>query len=136
MAAIRGVCPGCCATVDTTLDVCEAHEPGEAGSGEACGQRYAAIARFACTNCIYERSGAFGVTLFLEPDLLAFLTAHGHDPFRRPASAAMGELMDYEEEIRSVDPFEGRFTFTADGDAITLTVDDDLAVPDVARDGV
>lgn len=131
MAAMAEVCPRCSAKIGTSVDVCADHDAID-GVCEDCGQRYAAIGHFRCTNCIYDRSGAYGVRLFLHTDLLAFLTDHGQDPFRRPADAAIGELMDYEEEIRSVDPFEARFTFTADGDAITLTVDDDLAVTDVA----
>jgi hypothetical protein len=40
-----------------------------------------------------------------------------------------------EEDVISVDPFEARFTFTIDGDAITLTVDEDLTVTAVHRTG-
>jgi len=41
--------------------------------------------------------------------------------------------MDYEETVVSREPFEARFTFTVDGDAITLTVGDDLSVVDVSE---
>ena len=41
--------------------------------------------------------------------------------------------MNYDEEVRSVDPFEARFTFTAGDEALTLTVDDDLSVVDAIR---
>jgi hypothetical protein len=41
--------------------------------------------------------------------------------------------MDYEEEVYSREPFEARFTFSADGDTLSLTVGDDLQVVDVSR---
>ena len=50
------------------------------------------------------------------------MTEHGIDPF---ASDAF-HLRACEEEILSTAPLEAQYTFTADGDAITLTVDGDL----------
>lgn len=42
-------------------------------------------------------------------------------------------LIPDEEEIFGTDPFEARFTFTVDGDALTLTVDDNLNVVNVVE---
>ena len=55
---------------------------------------------------------------------MAFMTEHGIDPIHPEAF----HLTGFEETVHSVDPFEGEFTFRVDGDAITLTVDDDLDV--------
>jgi hypothetical protein len=37
-------------------------------------------------------------------------------------------LTDYEEEVRSVEPFEARFTLGVEGDSLTVTVDGALEV--------
>ena len=58
------------------------------------------------------------------------MTGHGIDPF---ASNAF-HLRACTEEILSADPLRARYTFTADGDALTLTVGDDLTVVEVSTD--
>lgn len=40
---------------------------------------------------------------------------------------------DYEEKVCSVDPFEAQITIPVEGDAIALTVDDDLEVVEVTE---
>lgn len=120
----------CSAPVERSVDVCADHDAAESACA-TCGGRYSATVRFRCTNCIYERSGAFGVGLLTNTDLLAFLTAHGIDPVVPSSQSAIGVVTDYAEQVVSVDPFEARFTFTVDEDALTLTVDDDLSVVDV-----
>lgn len=132
MAAVSGVCPRCSAAIDESIDICEDHKVID-GVCESCERRYAVHAEFECTNCIYERSGAFGVALLTNTELVAFLTTHGINPVMPSSQSAIGVVTDYDEEVVSIDPFEARFTFTIDGDALTLTVDDDLSVVDVTR---
>lgn len=36
--------------------------------------------------------------------------------------------MSYEEDVRAADPFEARFRFRLGGEALTLTLDEDLNV--------
>jgi DNA-binding transcriptional ArsR family regulator len=132
MSAVGGVCPRCSATVEESVEVCEAHERAD-GVCDACGGRYAVGVRFRCTNCIYDRAGAFGAALLANLDLLQFLTEHGVNPVGQSSRSAVGVAMDYEEDVISAEPFQARFTYTVGGDAITLTVDDDLSVVDVSE---
>lgn len=44
-------------------------------------------------------------------------------------------MMDYEETVLGTEPFEARFTFTAESDAISLTVDDEFDVVDASKQG-
>lgn len=67
--------------------------------------------------------------LLADPSLLAFVTARGYNPFAEEGAWAW----DYDEEIISTDPFEGRFTFAIDGDALVLTVNEDFSVIDVTK---
>ena len=127
--AASGICPRCSATIDERVDVCEQHDAD--GVCEECDRRFAVHVTFRCSNCIYERSGAFGVKLTTNNDLLAFLTARGVNPITPSPRPIESVILDYDEEVLSFDPFEARFTFTVDGEALTLTVDDDLSVVEV-----
>lgn len=130
MSAVGGVCPRCSAAIEESVEVFETHDRTSGVCGE-CGGRYAVGVRFRCTNCIYDRAGAFGTTLLANLDLLRFLAAHGVNPVDQSSRSAVGAALDYEEEVVSIEPFEARFTFSREGDAITLTVDDDQSVVDV-----
>lgn len=127
-ALAREVCPRCSASVDESVRVCDDHRV-EDGRCESCGQRFRVSIHRACTNCIVEGESPFGQHLLANTDVMGFMIDHGIDPL-----APRGfHLAAIEETVLSIDPFEARFTFTADGDAITLTVDDALSVVDVTR---
>ncbi len=129
-----GVCSRCAAPLETTVEVCADHDAGD-GICDACGARYAFLFQHHCGNCNYSpKSIAPGVVLDTTA-LLDFLTDHGINPFV-PASLnrASGAMADYEETVISTDPFEGRLTFTIDGDSLTLTLDEELSVVDVTEE--
>lgn len=125
MARAREVCSGCSAPLETTVDVCEDHD--ETGDRcDTCGQWFAVTVHYNCTNCIYSVDAPFSTHLLDDNDLVGFMADHDID-LLGPNGFHIAAL---EETVLSVDPFEARFTFTVDGDALTLTVDDDLSVVD------
>jgi len=123
LVAANGVCPRCSAKVDHEVTVCESHD-GNDGPCDRCGRRQAVSFRTACSNCPFEHGSVVSVHLAARTELLAFVTARGYNPLADPWNWGW----EYEEEILSTDPFEGRFTFAVDGDRISLTVDEELAV--------
>lgn len=128
LAEASGVCPRCSATLDRSVRVCEAHDATDGLCGR-CDHRHAVRVAVRCTNCILDKEVPLGHCLLAHTDLLAFLTAHGLNPVSPASTARVNRVHDdYEEEVRSTEPFEARFTFAADGDSITLTVDGDLNV--------
>jgi hypothetical protein len=131
-AAASQVCPRCSAPLAESIRVCETHER-DGYCGE-CDNRYAVQVDFECQNCIYDLSGPFALSLTANTDLQKFLLAHDINPVS-PSSPAThySALMDYDEDLRAMDPFEARFSFSVDGDSLTLTVDDDLTVIDATR---
>jgi hypothetical protein len=135
LAEANGMCSRCSAPLEESVDVCESHDPGD-GLCDRCDSRHAVEFRAACTNCINDLRGPFVLALVADPHLLSFLIDHGLDPIA-PSREGIGEIdrihMNYTEEVRSVDPFDARFTFTANGETLTLTVDDDLSVVDATR---
>jgi hypothetical protein len=128
MAVATGVCPHCSAPLTTSVRVCEDH--GSTGDPcEQCDNRHATQLEFRCTNCLYGGESAFTVTLIANADVLAFLATHGINPVSpSDPTAYAAAIMDNEEELVSVEPFEARFTFAIDDDTLTVTVDDSLTV--------
>lgn len=61
---------------------------------------------------------------------MAFMLDHGIDPLAPDGF----HLTNVAETVRSIDPFEAEFTFTADDDTLTLSVGGDLSMVDVSRD--
>ncbi len=122
------VCPRCSGGVDHSIDVCDQHDADAAVCGR-CNRRQAVGFRSRCRNCRFSLASTMVMHLMATTELLAFVTAHGYNPL-------IDEWVwgwEYEEEVLSTDPFEGRFTFTIDGDALTLTVDETLTVVEAAR---
>lgn len=133
LADSAGLCSRCSAPIDYSVIVCEEHDATE-GYCEQCGRRYAVRFRFRCQNCHYVIHGLAIERLLASTEVLAFLTTHGINPLAPQAiGRAFATIADYEEEVLSTDPFKARFTITADGDALTLSVDEDLSVADVTR---
>lgn len=131
LALARDVCPRCSAATEGSLTVCDDHD-ADGGHCEACGQRFAVTIHQHCTNCIYSVNSPLGRYFFGNTELLEFMLDHDIDPL-----AVDGfHLSALEETVLSMDPFEARFEFSVEGDAITLTVDDDLTVTDVRRPDV
>jgi hypothetical protein len=129
LVAAKDVCPRCSATVDRSVTVCEGHDDGEPFC-DRCGRRQAVAFRVECENCNFEQGSIVSMHLAASTELLAFLTARSVDPLVDPWNWGW----EYEEEVVSTDPFEGRFTFTVDSDSITLTADDDLDVIGAERE--
>ena len=128
-----GICPRCSAPLERELDLCTSHEaPGidtADGLCEECGVRHAARLVFRCPSCIFEGRGTLPIAFNSHPAMLAILANHGHSPITPTSIADVQRVhSDYEEEILSTHPFVGRFTFTADGETLTMTVNEDLEV--------
>lgn len=128
-ALARGVCPDCSAPVDHSVSVCEDHDPA-GGRCEACRQLSAVTISSRCTNCILDQRYNFSALLLADTEVMAFMIDHGVDPLV-PRSFHHAAL---EETVLSTEPFAARFTFTADDETLTLTVDDDLSVVEATRD--
>lgn len=127
-----GLCPRCSALVEKSVETCDDHDADD-NLCERCGNRHAVQFQASCTNCIFGQRGPFVLNLLGTTELLAFLTTNGINPIAPPPERFGTTILNYEEEVLGLDPFEARFTFDVDGDCITLTVDDDLSVVDVTR---
>jgi len=120
------------AAVEWSVSVCDAHDAAESSCAQ-CGSRYAVDVAYRCPTCGADHGGMFANHLLTEPVLVAVLLDHDVDPLSPPPRRFSASVWVYDEAVRSEDPFEAAFTFTIDGDALTLTVDDLLEVVEVAE---
>jgi DNA-binding transcriptional ArsR family regulator len=126
-AISRGVCPRCSGTIEHAVQVCESHDASD-GLCDRCGLRLAATASAVCIGCIFEMEAPVAGHLSVHPQVMAFMIDHGIDPVAPEGYLPFAAV---EEEVRSRQPFEARYTFTADDETLTLTVEGDLAVVEV-----
>ena len=128
-----GVCSRCSARLETSVDVCENHD-ADAGVCDECERRYALMFDLYCPNCDYDPNSIAPGILLANTELLAFLTTRGINPFAPESLNRTSQaIAQYDEEVVSTEPFEARLTFTADGDSITLTLDEDLSIVEVTE---
>jgi len=132
LAVSRGVCPRCSAQFDESVTVCQTHDSTE-GICEGCGKRRAVQIRYRCPVCKFDEGGEFWLALWANREFLSFLTDHGINPISPSPGQFSTILSSFEEEVRSVTPFSGRFCFTIDGESLTVIVQDGLDVVDVTR---
>lgn len=127
IALSNGVCPRCSARLDQSVDVCPNHGSAD-GLCSDCQNRHRVQIQSRCTNCIFEHSGAFVITLMTNTEFLAFVTAHGLNPVLDHWDFGW----DYREDVHSIDPFDAEFAFEIDGETLIVTVDEHLAVAEVS----
>lgn len=135
LAMAADVCPRCGSRVERSVTVCEDHMLTD-GLCNRCDCRHAVQLHMHCVNCIHEEVTPFVLgRLIATTEFMDFLTAHGINPVSPSrGSDFYRALLDYDEEVLSVEPFEARFTLFADGNTITVTVDDDLTVVEAYED--
>jgi hypothetical protein len=123
----RGICPRCSAPVERSVGSrCEDHD-GTRRVCPHCESRYAVLCEGYCSNCEYDPTFPAVSLLPADRGVLAFLTAHGVDPYTD------GSELEWREQITETDPFEARCTCTLDGETLAVTVDASLSVVDVTR---
>lgn len=130
-AKARGVCPRCSAAVEHSPVVCEDHEPSGKFCTE-CDHQFAVSVKSSCTNCPFESTIPYPTHALGELALLDFMSDHGIDPFVSKAF----HLSSCEETLVTTGPLEARYTFRAEGEALTLRIDQDVSLTDVTRHSV
>jgi DNA-binding transcriptional ArsR family regulator len=131
VSIVNDICPVCSAPFERSFDVCNDHQH-EADFCEACDRRWPVLIFNRCTNCTIEGGIRLRTYVLTSTEVLAFLTTHGINPLA-PSTEPWTELDVYDETVGSTEPFEARVTISIDGEAISVSVDDELSVFDVTR---
>jgi transposase-like protein/DNA-binding transcriptional ArsR family regulator len=140
---IRGVCPECSGPIQESLHICDSHD---APAGELCpncgtsmlGGWNEARVRYVCSVCKHSASYPAWVALFDHPAVVAFYHEHGFDmTYDLDDPEVCGRLFDRlrkEQTLVSTGPVRIRVTVTCNGAELYMTLDEDLAVVEVAHD--
>lgn len=126
----EGVCPHCLGAVETTVDACFDHEPGETWC-PSCDRFEMADVWLVCSTCKRSIPPPAPLVVLHHPAVTTFYHEHGVE-HRFATWETVARSFDVGEELLSEDPLRMRFSVPAEDDEIRLTLDDELDVLDVA----
>ncbi len=129
---VHGVCPDCSSVVDASLDICEHHEPVEAGGCPRCHRQHRIEVGEVCGQCKSVARGPLTIAIFAHPTVTSFL--HDHGVVHHFASWDTFQLaQQVSEDLLETDPVRIQLTVPCDDDRLQLTLDESLEVVDVVE---
>jgi len=134
-SVMDGVCPECAGEMPVrSVEVCEDHQPDwdEYQYCETCGSIFWMLVSHVCDGCKYRWRMP---TLFYpsrEPAVIAFFYDHGVE-FDLATYEQRALLLDFEEELVSLDPLRIQLSIQLDDETLQLTYDERMDVVDERR---
>lgn len=122
-----GVCPHCLGTVDTTIDRCTDHDPGDTEWCPSCDRFDMANAWMVCATCKRSLPPPATIVVLNHPEVTAFYHERGIE-HRFATWETVVRSFDVTEALVSEDPLRMRFGIPAGGDELHLVTDSELAV--------
>ncbi|MFB6081294.1 MAG: winged helix-turn-helix domain-containing protein [Halanaeroarchaeum sp.] len=123
MAVARGVCPVCVTQMDGEF------RPGTEAPMTG-GDSFEYLLRRTCPHCGTQQYMTVGLALLHQPELVTFFTRRGVDVVDTPMWHLPFAMTDDHVSVHAEDPLRLALTVTADGDELTLVVDEDVTVVD------
>jgi hypothetical protein len=131
---MAGLCPDCSGSVDSSIHICEDHDPD--GICSTCGRLDAIQARWVCTTCKNAGHGPPGPNLALHPRVVAFYADRGLDigydatDFENIVRM-LKAMSDHQQEVASTDPIRVRVTIQYEGDELCVIVDEAMNIVEI-----
>lgn len=133
---MAGICPWCSGKVETTLHICEAHDPGANGPCPTCGRHAQWSGRFVCTVCKHTSQESVSSISLHHPAVISFYWQHGIE-LGYPASQNIAIVTDIgedaHEQLVSSNPPRVCVTHVQDDDEMQLTYNEQMTVVDVTE---
>jgi DNA-binding transcriptional ArsR family regulator len=134
----NGFCPFCDGPLTPTVAPIPELEPDADAADEhedvpeAVAEQVEAVpwVQYTCGQCAAEPTVGLTLAFIDHPAVVSFYYARGAD-VRDRAVWDFGDGDPEQQVVRSREPFRASVTYEADGDSLTLTVDEDLAVVDI-----
>lgn len=131
-----GLCPACSGPVDRWLDCCEDHDSD--GICDACGTRFAVLARFECRTCKNHNVSSPKALVMFHPAVIGFYANRGVSTrFRADDIESVRrvfELMEgHEVGLITDDPPRADVVVSHGMDEVRLTFDESVNVVETAR---
>lgn len=131
-----GLCPACSGPVDSWLECCPDHESN--GLCEACGTKFAVLARFECQVCKNHNVSSPRALVLFHPAVIAFYDTHGvrtrfHADDPESVRHVFGLMDTHDVELLGDDPVRAVAVVRHEGDEVRLTFDETANVIRVER---
>jgi len=133
---LKGVCPECAGRISVSHDVCDDHDPGDAGLCPRCDTRFAVWSTFTCQNCRYSRRSAAWFAALNHPAVVAFYHDHGLTeklPIRKLTSDNARFVRRITATVTDTDPYRFRVTIPVGNETLVVAMDETLEVLSVER---
>lgn len=127
-----GVCPHCAGPVETTLEACAAHDPGDGTRCPSCDRYDMAAASMGCATCKRTIPPQAGLLALHHPATRAFLHRQGIDHGYATWETVVRSFR-VGEDLVSTDPLRVSVTVPAGDDELRLTLDDAARVVDLSQ---
>lgn len=124
---IDGVCSECSSTVETTLDTCSDHDPGERTRCSTCDRFNLGQVWMACPTCKLRVFLPVTLVVLNDRDVAAQYHDRGID-HRFATWETVVRSYHVREEIRSEEPLRLRLTFPTEDDGFRVTIDENVNV--------
>lgn len=127
-----GLCPACSGAIETTVAVCEDHDP-DGGLCPTCGNPAQLRVRWVCPVCKYHGGVSPAGMVIARPEVVAFYHDHGldvADSATDPDAARrlLTALRGHEQELLSTEPLRVAVTVRSGDDSLRLTLDERMQV--------
>jgi DNA-binding transcriptional ArsR family regulator len=136
---IEGVCPDCSGSVNSSLRVCEDHDPPSGALCDACGMRDRVRIDYTCKTCKNWTGGPVQSEFLEHPAVISFYYEYGIDvSYDVDDIEGFKQVWDLfwrqEHTVVSEDPLRIQLRIPCEGDELVLTIDGELEVIDIERD--
>lgn len=136
--AIRtgGVCPNCSGRLDSSIDACQDHEPGDDAPCSSCNRQSMAVARYVCTACKRTNLAPLPTLAYLHPVGSAIAWKHGIEigyGSWNPETFSWLSDFEYEQELIKTEPPQVRVTLRHETDEIQLTFDESQEIVELTE---
>lgn len=130
---MKGVCPECSGTVSTTVEACDDHHTDPGHVCETCRSVHPVRYLHVCDVCRYFLWGSAMIHVFSDPTVEAFYAERGIGSFGPDYFRIWPDTVG-DQTVLSRDPFRVRVDLSVEGDALSVTLDGEGRVVEVAED--
>lgn len=136
--SIRGVCPRCSGRVESSMHICDRHEPEPDEACPNCGTPHEVRVKYVCSVCKHRETYPAQAAVHGHPAIVAFCYEHGIErTFDLDDPEACGRLwggpLQKEHTLVSEDPVRVRISTPGNGETLHVTIDEELDVIDVTK---
>jgi hypothetical protein len=129
----RGVCRECAASVETTVSVCEDHDPDENGSCGSCGTPFAVWVDSRCGTCRFAKRLPIEIFVMGLTPTIGFLYQQGLDVLSPSLDELVEVLRTQVETSIEQDPRRVIVTVRDGSEKLVLTLDERMNLLDVGH---